>query len=752
MGENIGFFKGLQGKLLLWFLGISLIPLIVVSFISYQNSSKSLEKLTFDELEAVNSLERDSIERFFEEAFTELSVVAMTDVTRNSFRKLKAYHDAGGATPTGPFDVSAERYKAIYDEMNPFFSSFLEKTKFYDIFFICADHGHVMYTGTGESDLGTNLATGPYRNSSLAKLWSSIVKSGKPQMADYAHYEPSGSNAIFIGEPQKDERGNVYAVLALQIDDKAVDRLVQSTAGMGDTGETYLVGDDKIMRSNARLSRESTLIKQLVDTDAVNFFKKGTADQKFTGFTIDYLGEKVLSVAMPVGLNKKFGANFDWLIVTEKNVEEALAPVRALRNWVMLIFLLSAGIVVVIALMVAARIVEPIKEVAAATTRVAEGDLTVSVAARSEDEIGMMAKAFNSTVASLRKIVSEVLASSDRVSSSAQQLSSAAEEMNATTEEVSSTVQQIAQGTETQAQRVDDTQKVMEQMAVSLAQVSKSAQDVAGQAGKSSEAAKASGNFTKETIEKIVDVSGGLVGIAEQMKKLGERSEQVGDIVDVITNIADQTNLLALNAAIEAARAGEYGRGFAVVAEEVRKLAEASAKSADEIGKLIKDVQKETEQAVTGIEASSRDALIVREMSQNVGKNLELIIKNADQLAIMIEEVAAVSQDQAAGTSRVSKSVSEIASVAEETASATEEASASTEEMTASMEEMAASAQELADMGIAMKNLVGKFKLGEGVAADVQRSSSDIEREKKYAILKEKTAGIKQKIAQKLKK
>ena len=206
---------------------------------------------------------------------------------------------------------------------------------------------------------------------------------------------------------------------------------------------------------------------------------------------------------------------------------------------------------------------------------------------------------------------------------------------------------------------------------------------------------------------------------AAVINRLGERSDQIGEIVGVITGIADQTNLLALNAAIEAARAGEYGRGFAVVAEEVRKLAEGSAKAADEITHLIKEVQRESLQAVNDIKSVSSESIAVREIAQKTEENLLEVVKSVESVAAMIEQVSASSQEQASGARQVSHSVADIAAVAEETASATEEASASAEEMTASMEEMAASAQELADMGIQLRDLVARFKISEDSQAKV---------------------------------
>lgn len=751
MTEKRKFFSGLQGKLLLWFLALSLIPVIIVGVISYLNSSGSLSKAVYAALKNANGSERNQIFNLIKENMDDLAVLSRLANTKNAFVKLKLYHDHGGATPTGPYDVTGTEYKAIYGDIDPFFRLYTETYDFSDIFFLCAAHGHVMYTSAKRSDLGQNLTTGGLKNSGLARLWAKVLKTGKPQFEDYSMYEPSGEPEAFIGAPVFDENGQLYAVVAMELGPHKITAMLAETDELGKTAESYLVGPDMLLRSNMRLDKSGLILQKKIDTVATRaIFNDG--EEGGMAVIEDYRGVKALSAYEHLGLNEAVGTDFDWVIISEIDADEAFESVASLRNWVILIVILASAVVAIIAVFVARGIANPIKNIAAIAQKVAEGDLTVTAEARTKDEVGDMARAFQTMIVTLHNMVGEILSTADRVSSSSQELSSSAQEMNATTEEVSSTVQQIAKGTETQAQRVEETQKVMEQMSISVDQVSKSAQDAAEQATNAAGAAKRGGESAKAAQEKMSQISEVVSGSAAVVKKLGERSDQIGDIVNVITDIADQTNLLALNAAIEAARAGEYGRGFAVVAEEVRKLAEASAKSADEIAKLVKDVQKETTQAVTNIEGATKESSAAKDLAQKVGEGLEEIIQNAEGVAAVIEQVSAASQQQAAGAKQVSKSVTDISSVAEETASATEEASASTEQMTASMEEMAASAQELADMGIGLRELVGRFKIGEGnIVKRVEvenvvpkEDASSISRLKKHtAIMKQKLADMK---------
>ncbi len=198
---------------------------------------------------------------------------------------------------------------------------------------------------------------------------------------------------------------------------------------------------------------------------------------------------------------------------------------------------------------------------------------------------------------------------------------------------------------------------------------------------------------------------------AQIIRHLGERSNQIGEIVDVITDIADQTNLLALNAAIEAARAGEAGSGFAVVADEVRKLAEGSAKAADEIALLIKQTQDDTRTAVSSIDLGSKEVTEGKEIVTSAGRSLDEIVEVLTSSSDMARRISAATKELSRGMKNVTTSIDEISTSAEKNASSTQETAASMEQMTSSMEDVASSAQKLSDMAIQLGEHVNRFKL-----------------------------------------
>ena len=206
-------------------------------------------------------------------------------------------------------------------------------------------------------------------------------------------------------------------------------------------------------------------------------------------------------------------------------------------------------------------------------------------------------------------------------------------------------------------------------------------------------------------IEKAVDDSANLVG------KLGERSQEIGTIVDTISGIAGQTNLLALNAAIEAARAGEQGRGFAVVAEEVRKLAEQSQDAAKQIAELIGAIQNDTNQAVDAMNEGTREVRKGTEVVTSAGQAFGQIVNLVDRVSDQVSDISAAIEQMAAGSQHIVASTKNIDAASKEASAHTQTVSAATEEQLASMEEIASSSQALANLAQELQTEVAKFRV-----------------------------------------
>lgn len=344
---------------------------------------------------------------------------------------------------------------------------------------------------------------------------------------------------------------------------------------------------------------------------------------------------------------------------------------------------------------------------------IAEGDLTKSLDVGREDMVGELMRAQNNMVEGLRVLVKRLRDSSGRVSNTSEELFRSSDEVMDSAEEVSSTIDQISRGAETQAQAVEETSEIISEIAMMAEDVAAQAKSTSETARAANEIARAGSDAAEETATKMSEIQHASAAATEIMVRLGERAQQIGLIVDVITNIAEKTNMLALNAAIEASRAGEHGRGFAVVAEEVRNLAEGSRQAADQIAKMIRDTEGEAERALAAMDNSRTIVNSSMEVINSTVEALHNIAEIVDEIANSAIDVAKATQAQKEGSQRVVKASQDIAAIAQEAAAGTQEAAAAASNQTASMQEIRASIQEVSRLAGGLQEMVERFKLSE---------------------------------------
>ncbi|WP_342505822.1 methyl-accepting chemotaxis protein [Sporosarcina sp. FSL K6-2383] len=381
------------------------------------------------------------------------------------------------------------------------------------------------------------------------------------------------------------------------------------------------------------------------------------------------------------------------------------------------ILVLAVGIVavlvgIVIALIMGRLISTPVIALANSAIKMAEGDLSVKpVKVKNKDEIGDLVNSFNLMAKNLRIVIEKVSINSSHTASSAEELTASAEQTARATEQIATSIQEIASGTETQVDSANDSSTAMNEMAIGIQQIAETSSSVSESAIETNKEANLGNESLQKMIHQMNTIHDAVADSALGIKKLGELSNEIGNIIGVITGIADQTNLLALNAAIEAARAGEHGKGFAVVADEVRKLAEQSRESAGQIAGLITQIQDDTNEAVHVMEVGTTEVATGKLIIDETGKRFEKILISIEQVTAQIQEVTAISEEMSASTEEVNASIGEMANIAQHSADNTQNVASASEEQLASMEEITASATTLSKMAEDLQETVKQFKL-----------------------------------------
>ena len=339
----------------------------------------------------------------------------------------------------------------------------------------------------------------------------------------------------------------------------------------------------------------------------------------------------------------------------------------------------SSTVAVIIGVLTATLLIRSItasiRKVLAVLHSVAEGDLTNEpLNMTSTDEMGSLARATDQMSESLRSLLVEVSSSSSEVASSATQIAASSEEMS--------------RGMSEQSQQVMQVSSAIEEMSASVVEVARKSTEASSNAAEAGKVAGEGGRVVEETIEGMNAISEAVNAGAGSVGELGKRSQQIGQIVETINDIADQTNLLALNAAIEAARAGEHGRGFAVVADEVRKLADRTTQATDEIAESIQAIQTETGQAVDRMKVGTQQVQTGVEKASTAGDNLRRIVTSSQDVAGMIQSIAAAAEQQSAASEQIAANVNSINSVTTQTNEAASQSAKAASQLSTKAEQL----------------------------------------------------------------
>lgn len=386
---------------------------------------------------------------------------------------------------------------------------------------------------------------------------------------------------------------------------------------------------------------------------------------------------------------------------------------EGMHLWITLLLMLVLGSLIGIlsSIINYRKFIKPIAKINYFLEELADGVMTSRINENDVGQLKSIAVTLNHTVDTWKAVLNNVYSASNEVSINAQQLSTGAQQSNLATRHIAEIIEEVAAGAERQVHDVHTTSTVIAQISESISQVVENTEDVKKNISDSLEKANLGSQSITKANDQMQSIYEHVEELSSVVKGLGQRSNDIGNIIEMISAIAAQTNLLALNAAIEAARAGEQGKGFAVVADEVRKLAEQSAESTLQISQLISQIQEETNHVVHTMSIVTEEVKEGIDVVNNSGQTFRDIHKAVDRVTEQMNEVAAAIQQVSSGSMQVADSMNEITSIANESAMSTQSVLASTEEQSASIEEISTSIGRLSNMANDLKNILDRFKL-----------------------------------------
>ncbi|MEW9180239.1 methyl-accepting chemotaxis protein [Bacillus mycoides] len=576
-----------------------------------------------------------------------------------------------------------------------------------------------MYQGDNQDEIRKMLSQYINLNKDIEQVYvagsdKKFVQEPNIQMA--ADYDPttrpwykdavSKQGGIVVTEPYKAKgNGHIVVTIAKQTEDKngvvavdlSLENLLKTTKliNIGKKGYAFILdGKQKIIVHSQEKSGDK----------ADDAWAKKIYEDNHGTFSYTYDGSEK---KMVFSTNLKTG----WKIVGtmySNEVVEAAQPVFYNMLIVMFISLVVGGALIYF---VTLSITKPLKRLVVTSKEISEGDLTQTIKIHSNDEIGQLAKGFNEMTHSLRTLIGRINTSAGHVAAASEELTASVRQASEATEQITSAMDEISSGATTQTASVENGAMLLFDVTEGIQHVANSSSSINTASAHTREKAEDGGKLVGKTVNQMQSIAESVSQSDAVIQLLNNKSKQIGDILEVIQNIADQTNLLALNAAIEAARAGEHGRGFAIVADEVRKLAEQSSVSSSEISKLICEIQDDMSKTVKSMNNVNEEVqsglVIANETKQNFTEILQSTNEIADQIKTMVETANGMSK----GANEVSISVGQIAMTAQNNATSTQSVAASAEEQLASMEEIGSAAGTLSQMAEELQVLIERFKV-----------------------------------------
>ncbi|QTL98909.1 HAMP domain-containing protein [Iocasia frigidifontis] len=519
--------------------------------------------------------------------------------------------------------------------------------------------------------------------------------------ANFSNVIISGSRKVPIVVYARSVRNNgrIVGVIGCSIDLEVLSELAAKYKP-GKTGYGFIVENNGKIIAHP----DEELVSNMLDASHLAPVK--AAIEGKTGISeYSYEGDNKLAAYLPV---KETG----WGVVVQLTAKEAFQPVVDIVRGAVISIIITVLVGIVVAFIMGNYVTKPIIKAAGFAQAISTGNLRLAkLKVVSRDEIGKLGESLNNMLSGLKTMIAQVVNISDQVAASSQELSASGEQVGEIAEQVGTSIQDVASGAEEQSIRVEETSSNVKKLSDSIKRVDISTNELSSNAVELTDKLEQGISSVQESVSNINEMKENTLGVSKTINTLGERSREIEQIVELISGIAEQTNLLALNAAIEAARAGEAGRGFSVVADEIRELAEESAKASNEITNLVKQVQSDSLGAVEEMDNNVQLVEVSVESINNTGEIFSVIEEHTVNLKEQLKNISENVANMNEYSNNVEETTENINSVSEEFASNSEEVAASSEEQLAATEEIVSLARQLAEMAQELSRTVDQFRI-----------------------------------------
>lgn len=591
-------------------LGFSCI--FAMGYISINAADSILTKNAHEHIASVQSLKKQQVESFINNKITALQALAKMPVTVKAVKSL-ILTDAGGIKLTEEIKKSMSLYSKS-------FKTYMNANNMNNIIIANTRDGKIIYS-ENKQGLNTELSQ---ESGVISKVWRHCLRSTEPIISDMDKESTNDDNpSVYLGSSIISE-GNIIAVIIAEINSNELNNIMLTNDGMGETGETYLVGSDLLFRSNSKFASNSTVLNQSVKSLATQRVFNG---QSGSDMITDYRGRRVLSSYNKLDIN-----GLNWAIITEIDEDEVMEPKQHLINIILMICAVIGVIMIPVLLIIGRSISRPIKLEVEYAIKLANGELDAEIDIHQRDEIGILADALRTIAGSTKEVISSVIEATNNLADASFQLSGSS--------------QNLSSGASEQASSIEEVSASMEQMASNIQQNADNA------------------NQTEEiTNEVTTHVSQG----SEIILSSVESMEKIADKISIISDIAFQTNILALNASVEAARAGEYGKGFGVVATEVGKLADKTKAAASEINEISK----------ASVEIAGKTKVLMTKLVPDIQNS-----------SMLVQEISAASKEQRDAADQINNAIQILNDVSQQNAASAEEMATNSEELSRQAEQL----------------------------------------------------------------